>query len=207
MNQTKTTNEAIKNVIKTKVFRRICIKPIIGLIALILFLVGVKICSEEDSLFWTLVCIASCFVMFFIIIGIPAVIKKIKALINLEKRGLLKSAIETIETSDTEPFGSNAKINVQAPMFFLYQKKKARMIIPCDEILWVYTTYYRPFFVLNIATKKLGIVRISTVFKFKENSRQIVMNAYNELCKRNGNILIENIRENRKKYKELRKNG
>lgn len=119
----------------------------------------------------------------------------------------MKSAIETIETSDTVPFGSNAKINVQAPMFFLYQKKKARIIIPCDEILWVYTTYYRPFFVLNVATKNLGIVRISKVFKFKGNPREIVMNAYNELQKRNSNILIENIWENRKKYKELRKNG
>lgn len=76
MNPTKTTNEAMKNVIKIKVFKRICIKPVIGLIALILFLVGVNICREEDSLFWTLVCIASCYVMFFIIIGIPAVIKK-----------------------------------------------------------------------------------------------------------------------------------
>ena len=203
MNQTKTTNEAMKNVIKTKVFKRICVKPVIGLIALILFLVGVKICKEEYSLFWTLVCIASCYVMFFIIIGIPAVVKKIKALINLEKRGLLKSAIETIESSDTVPFGNNAKMTSN----FLYQKKKARIIIPCDEILWVYTTYYRPFFVLNVATKNLGIVRISKVFKFTGNYKQIVMNAYNELQKRNANILIENIRENRKKYKELRKNG
>jgi len=201
MNQT--TNEAMRNVIKTKVFKRICIKPVIGLIALILFLIGVNICREEYSLFWTLVCIASCFIMFFIIIGIPAVIKKIKALINLEKRDILESAIETIETSDTVPFGSNAKMTNN----FLYQKKKARIIIPCDEILWVYTTYYRPFFVLNVATKKLGIVRISKVFKFKGNPREIVMNAYNELQKRNPNILIENIWENRKKYKELRKNG
>ena len=45
------------------------------------------------------------------------------------------------------------------------------------------------------------------VFKFKGNPKQIVTNAYNELQKRNANILIENIRENRKKYKELRKNG
>ena len=80
-------------------------------------------------------------------------------------------------------------------------------MISCDDVVWVYTSYFRRYYSLKLGTKHLGVLTLSgaKVRLFKRNHKQIINNAVAELRRRNPMILIGDTTENKAKYKAMRK--
>ena len=127
----------------------------------------------------------------------PGFFKIRKIMKNLEKRNLLKKAVAEMETCTPVAFGDKMCLSDN----FLFHKKKAGVIIPCDELLWIYinSSPRRVRAYVMLGTKNAGI-NCFTCIKRGEQAAAYVINA---LQKRNPSILVGDTRENRKKYFQL----
>lgn len=122
-----------------------------------------------------------------------------KSIKHLEARGLLGRALREKEGKSHTPFGDYAVLSDH----FVFRKKGPGIIIACDDILWVYTSYFRRYYSLMLGTKHLGKVTLSGVSRYKRNHKQLLSEAVSELQRRNPAILIGDTPENKAKYKTM----
>lgn len=127
----------------------------------------------------------------------PGFFKIRKVMKNLEKRNLLKKAVVEMETCTPVAFGDKMCLSDN----FLFHKKKAGVIIPCDELLWIYvnSSPRRARAYVMLGTRNAGI-HCFTCIKRGEQAAAYVINA---LQRRNPSVLVGDTRENRKKYFQL----
>ena len=85
-------------------------------------------------------------------------------------------------------------------MFWL---NSARLPIPCNEILWLYTFESTTYISFKIGTKNSGIKSWSGASKSRSDCNENVENAFKELQKRTNDLLVNYTSENKAKYKEL----
>ena len=133
----------------------------------------------------------------------PGFFKTLKIMKHLEKRNLLEKAVTEMETCELVPFGDAMCLTDS----FLLSKKKNGIIIPCDELLWVYDSYSNRYGTgyLMLGTEKWGIQCFSRIRSRKQYS-QIAAATIQALQKRNPSILVGNTRENKKKYFQFIRN-
>ncbi len=146
-----------------------------------------------------------CFKFFPYIIGRypdPGFIKTRRIMKHLEKRGLLEKAVIEMETCRSVPFGDKMCLSDS----FLFPKKKNGIIIPCDELLWVYANFSnrRGCGYLMLGTKNWGINCFSHITGRKQYT-QAAAAAIQALQKRNPSVLVGESKENQKKYFSLTK--
>lgn len=127
----------------------------------------------------------------------PGFFKTCRILKHLERRNLLEKAVTEMEVCETVPFGDRMCLSDH----FLFPKKKNGVIIPCDELLWVYGLYARRRGCghLMLGTEKWGITCFSRIRGRKQYEREAPI-AIRELQKRNPSVLVGETRENRKQY-------
>ena len=132
----------------------------------------------------------------------PNFFKTLKAMKHLEKRNLLEKAVTEMETCTTASFGDKMCLSDN----FLFPKKKNGIIIPCDELLWVYATYSRRRSCgqLMLGTKKWGI-QCYSIIRGRKKYEQAAPVAIQALQRRNPDVLVGQSRENLKQYDLLRK--
>lgn len=127
----------------------------------------------------------------------PGLLKVHKIMRNLEKRNLLEKAVTEMETCTLVPFGNKMYLSDH----FLFSKKKNGVIIPCDELLWVYesVSHRKGACYLMLGTENWGIQCYSRILGRKQ-CKQIAAAAIQALQKRNPSIMVGETRENKKKY-------
>ncbi|MBR4039291.1 MAG: sel1 repeat family protein [Clostridia bacterium] len=132
----------------------------------------------------------------------PGFFKTRKIMRHLEKRRLLEKAVVEMETCQLTAFGDKMCLSDH----FLFPKKKNGIIIPCDELLWLYAEYSRRrhYGHLMLGTKYWGVMGLSGARGGKKYS-QIINASGHALQKRCPGILMTDTKENRKKYFELKK--
>lgn len=132
----------------------------------------------------------------------PGFFKTRKIIRHLEKRGLMEKAVIEMETCEPVMFGDRMCLSDN----FLYAKKKNGLIIPCDEIVWLYAEYSRRrhYGHLMLGTKYWGLIGQSGARGGKKYS-QIINASGHAMQKRCPGILMTDTKENRKKYFELKK--
>jgi len=133
----------------------------------------------------------------------PGFIKTHRIMKHLKKRKLLEKAVTEMETCELVPFGDKMCLSDN----FLFPKKKNGVIIPCDELLWVYDSFShrRHSGYLMLGTEKWGIQCFSRIRSRKQYD-QMVAATIQALQKRNPSILVGETRENKKKYFQFIKN-
>ncbi len=126
-----------------------------------------------------------------------------KSIKRLEARGLMGKALKERERGSFTPFGDHA---VLTDHFIFRKNKSADIMIACDDVVWVYTSYFRRYYSLMLGTKHMGKVTLSGVGVklFKRNHKQLISDAIVELRRRNPTILIGDTAENKAKYKNMR---
>lgn len=132
----------------------------------------------------------------------PGFIKTRRIMKHLEKRNLLKKAVIEMETCKLVPFGDKMCLSDS----FLFPKKKNGIIIPCDELLWVYANFSnrRASGYLMLGTKNWGINCFSRIIGRKQYA-QAATAAIQALQKRNPSVLVGETKENQEKYFQLTK--
>ena len=127
-----------------------------------------------------------------------------KSIKRLEARGLLGKALRERESGPFTPFGDKA---VLTDHFIFRKNKSADIMLACDDVVWVYTSYFRRYYSLMLGTKSMGVLTLSGagVKMFKKDHKQVINDAIVELRRRNPAILIGNTKENKANYKTLRK--
>lgn len=141
-----------------------------------------------------------CFIFLPYIIGYypaPGFFKTRKIMKHLENRNLLEKAVMEMETCKPVPFGNKMCLSDN----FLYPKRKNGVIIPCDEILWVYGSYARSKSRghLMLGTEKWGLQCYSSILGRKQFMEQAPL-AIEALYKRNRSVMVGETKENRQKY-------
>ena len=146
------------------------------------------------------------FISVFIFICIPYIVgfypdpgffKTRKIIKHLESRNLLEKAVIEMETCQPVPFGNKMCLSDN----FLYPKKKNGVIIPCDEILWVYGSYIKrkSIGLLMVGTEKWGLQCFSSIFGRKQFDQQVPA-AILAVQKRNPSVMAGETKENQQKY-------
>lgn len=130
----------------------------------------------------------------------PGFFKIRKVMKNLKKRNLLEKAVAEMETCRLVAFGDKMVLSDS----FLFPRKKNGIIIPCDELLWVYVDYShrRGRGYIMLGTEKLGIECFSCIRRSKQYE-QVAAATISALQRRNPAILVGWTRENKKKYSQL----
>lgn len=120
-----------------------------------------------------------------------------KIMKHLKKRNLLEKAVAEMETCELVPFGDKMCLSDS----FLFPKRKNGVIIPCDELMWVYDSYSRRkgCGYLMLGTKKWGL-RCFSRNRNRKQYAQASAATIQALQKRNPSILVGETRENRKTY-------
>lgn len=182
---------------------------IIGITALILLALGVIISIildainvPENSAIITIlgVIIVVClYPALFALIRLPATIKFFKRIKYYESENILSKMVLELETNEIVEFGEKAILTDN----FLFWLNGARLPIPCNEILWLYTFESTTYIDFKIGTKNSGIKSWSGATKSRSDCNETVQNAFKELQKRTNGLLINYTKENKAKYKEL----
>lgn len=180
--------------------RRIYRQPIICLVALIACVISLFIVKFTELKPIVIIFFVGFFPAVFGLFRILYFIKLKKVTSYLEERNILGKAAFEMENCDLVPFGDKAYLSDN----FLFLKKKVGLVIPCEEVLWVYTSYFRRYHSLMIGTKKWGIVTLSGVSVFTKNYKQILKDAVNELQKRKPDVLVNDTPENKKAYHQCK---
>lgn len=149
------------------------------------------------------------FIFFPYIIGWvpdPGFFKTRKILKHLENRNLLEKALIEMETCELVPFGDKMVLSNN----FLFPKKKNGIILPCDELLWVYGSFSnsRRSGHLTLGTEKWGIMCITHIKSYVggvKKCQPIINAAIQALQRRNPSIMVGETRENTKLYFQLTK--
>lgn len=146
-----------------------------------------------------------CFIFLPYLIGFypaPGFFKTRKIMKHLESRNLLKKAVVEMETCQSIPFGNKMCLSDN----FLYHKRKSGIIIPCDEILWVYGSYAKRKSrgYLMLGTEKWGLQCYSSILGRKQFEQQAPL-AIQALQKRNPSVLVGETKENRQRYFQFMK--
>ena len=141
-----------------------------------------------------------CFIFLPYLIGFypaPGFFKTRKIMKHLESRNLLEKAVVEMETCQPVSFGDKMRLSDH----FLYHKRKNGIIIPCDEILWVYGLYgkSRSRGTLMLGTEKWGLQSYSSIFGRKQYMQKAPI-AIEEMRKRNPSVMVGETKENRQKY-------
>lgn len=132
----------------------------------------------------------------------PGFFKTRRIIRHLEKRKLMEKAVLEMETCTLVPFGDKMLLSDS----FLFPKKKNGVIIPCDEILWMYAEYSRRrhYGHLMLGTKYWGVMGLTGARGGKKYS-EIINSSGHAMQRRVSGILLTDTKENRQKYKQLRK--
>ena len=136
----------------------------------------------------------------------PGFFKTRKILKHLENRNLLEKAVIEMETCELVPFGDKMVLSNN----FLFPKKKNGIILPCDELLWVYGSFssIKRSGHLTLGTAKWGIMCITHVKSCVggvKKCQPIINAAIQALQRRNPSIMVGETRENTKLYFQLTK--
>ena len=133
----------------------------------------------------------------------PGFFKTLKIMRHLQKRKLMEKAVTEMETCRLVPFGDKMCLSDS----FLFPKKKNGIVIPCDELLWVYGSYShrRGSGYLMLGTRYWGLQCYSRIRGSKQYSQSIdaTLRAVQE---RNPAAMVGEKLENRKKYFHIIKN-
>ena len=134
----------------------------------------------------------------------PGFFKTRKILKHLEKRNLLEKAVIEMETCEPVPFGDKMVLSNN----FLFPKKKNGIILPCDELLWVYGDFSnsRQVGYLTLGTEKWGIMPISHIKAYRGSRKKCdpkINAAIQALQRRTPSIMVGETRENTKLYFKL----
>lgn len=178
--------------------KRIYRQPIICLVALIACVISLLIAKFTELKPILIIFFVGFFPAVFGLFRILYFIKLKKVTTYLDENEFLGKAAFEMENCDLVPFGDKACLSDN----FLFLKKKVGLVIPCDEILWVYTSYLKRYHSLMLGTKKWGIVTLSGVSIFTKNYKQILKDAVSELQKRKPDVLVNNTPENKKAYQQ-----
>lgn len=141
-----------------------------------------------------------CFIFLPYLIGFypePGFAKIRKFMKHLESRNLLEKAVVEMETCQPVPFGDKMRLSDN----FLFHKRKNGIIIPCDEILWVYGLYSKSRCrgTLMLGTEKWGLQSYSSIPGRKQYMQKAPI-AIDEMRKRNPSAMVGETKENRQKY-------
>ena len=181
----------------------ICITAFVLLvIATIISNILVAFGVPENSLIITIfgiIVVICIYPALFALICIPSTIKFFKRIQYFEKENLLSKMVLELATNEIVDFGEKAILTDN----FLFWGNNARLPIPCNEILWLYTFESSTYISLKIGTKNLGIKSWSGVTKSRSDCYENIENAFKELQKRTNGLLINYSSENKAKYKEL----
>ena len=133
----------------------------------------------------------------------PNFFKTRKIMRHLEQRNLLEQAVMEMETCKLVPFGDSMCLSDS----FLFPKKKNGVIIPCDELLWVYNSFSgrKSSGYLMLGTEHWGIQCFSRI-KGRKRNAQLSDATIQALQQRNPSILVGETKENKKKYFQFIKN-
>jgi len=182
---------------------------VIGITAIILFAISAMIStildaihvSEDSPIFIILgiIIVVCVYPALFALIRLPATIKFFKKIKYYESENILRKMVLELETNEIVEFGEKAILTDN----FLFWSNGARLPIPCNEILWLYTFESTTYIDFKIGTKNSGIKSWSGATKSRSNCDETVQNAFKELQKRTNGLLINYSRENKAKYKEL----
>ena len=182
---------------------------IIGITALVLFIIAVIISTilnalnvSEDSAIVTILAIIVVVCVYpaiFALIRLPATIKFFKRLKDFESENILSKMVLELATNEIVEFGETAILTDN----FLFWGNNARLPIPCNEILWLYTFESSTYIALKIGTKNSGIKSWSGATKSRSDCDETIQNSFEELQKRTKGLLINYSKENKEKYKEL----
>ena len=136
----------------------------------------------------------------------PGFFKTRKILKHLENRNLLEKALIEMETCELVPFGDKMVLSNH----FLFPKKKNGILLPCDELLWVYGDFSnsRQVGYLTLGTEKWGIMPISYIKAYRGSRKKCepkIAAAIQALQRRTPSIMVGETRENSKLYFEMTK--
>ena len=201
--------------------RRVYVRPVINLIATLWFILSAAALFVLSAVFpdvrmpqYVHNLIGSGFSIGFILVFwfwfLPWIIgrypkagffKTRKILRHLEKRKLLEKAVVEMETCTLSDFGDRMCLSDH----FLFYKKKNGIIIPCDEILWLYEEYAKPRFYghLMLGTKHWGIMGLSGAM-YSKNYAEIINAGARALQHRVPGLMMGSAKGTRKKYDSLR---
>lgn len=129
--------------------KRIYRQPIICLVALIACVISLLIAKFTELKPILIIFFVGFFPAVFGLFRILYFIKLKKVTTYLDENEILGKAAFEMENCELVPFGDKACLSDN----FLFLKKKVGLVIPCDEILWVYTSYLKRYHSLMIGTK------------------------------------------------------
>lgn len=135
----------------------------------------------------------------FALIRLPATIKFFKRIKYYESENILSQMVLELATNEIVEFGETAILTDN----FLFWGNNARLPIPCNEILWLYTFETNTYISLKIGTKYSGIKSWSGATKSRSNCNETIQKSFEELQKRTKGLLINYTSDNKAKYKEL----
>jgi len=197
-------NKMVKK-FKNKLIRGkvICITALVLFVITIIFsnllvLLGVSENSLIITLFGIIVVICL-YPALFALISLPFTIKFFKKIKYYESENILQKMVLELATNEIVEFGEKAILTDN----FLFWGNNARLPIPCNEILWLYTFETNTYIELKIGTKNSGIKSWSGVTKSRSDCDETIQKSFEELQKRTKGLLINYSKENKAKYKEL----
>ena len=119
--------------------------------------------------------------------------------LKAKSENILSKMVLELATNESVEFGEKAILTDN----FLFWLNGARLPMPCNEILWLYTFESATYVDFKIGTKYSGIKSWSGATKSRSNCDETVQNAFKELQKRTNDLLIHYNKENKEKYKKL----
>lgn len=182
---------------------------VIGIIAFVLLAVGIIFLNffvvlgiPEDSLIIIIlsIIVVICFYpALFSLLRLPANIKFFKKIKYYESENILSKMVLELATNEIVEFGETAILTDN----YLFWGNNARLPIPCNEILWLYTFESATYISLKIGTKYSGIKSWSGATKSRSDCNETIQKAFEELQKRTNGLLLNYSSENKAKYKKL----
>lgn len=194
----------------TKKFKNKLIRgKVIGITALVLFVIITIVSIIIDALgvskdssimiIFPILLVLSLYPALFTLIRLPFIIKFFKRIKYYESENILSKMVLELATNEIVEFGEKAILTDN----FLFWGNNARLPIPCNEILWLYTFESTTYIELKIGTKNSGIRSWSGVAKSRSDCDETIQKAFKELQKRTKGLLVNYTKENKAKYKEL----
>lgn len=168
------------------------------IISIIINKLGVSMESYIMIIFPILV-VLSLYPALFTLIRLPFIVKFLKRVKYYESENILSKMVLELATNEIVEFGEKSILTDN----FLFWSNNARLPIPCNEILWLYTFESTTYVSFKIGTKNSGIKSWSGVSKLRSDCYENVEKAFKELQKRKKGLLINYTKENKAKYKEL----
>ena len=136
---------------------------IIGLTSLAIFVITIIISiiinklgvSMESSIMiiFPILVVLSLYPALFTLIRLPFIVKFLKRVKYYESENILSKMVLELATNEIVEFGEKSILTDN----FLFWSNNARLPIPCNEILWLYTFESTTYVSFKIGTKNLGI--------------------------------------------------